>query len=461
MVGAGPTVALGWRRRTTALAVLAAVLMTLLTPGLAGASQPKVHQLRIDGVINVFSADYITGGIASAEAEGANAVLITMDTPGGIDTSMRRIIQAILGSRLPVIVYVSPSGARAASAGLFITQSADVIAMAPGTNIGSAHPVLIGGSSSTDPTQQIEDQKVLNDSVAYIQSLANLHHRNADWAADAVRNSANVTADQAVSLHVADTVSNSVDELLHQVDGRQVVKNGQTITIHTAGAAINDDTMSVPSSLLHLLADPSIALVLLLLAVLAIGVEVLHPGAVVPGVVGVLCGILALVALESLPVNYAGVALVLFSVVLFAIDVRAPTHGVLTFGGVVSLAVGSFLVLDATGPYLLPNLALAVVPAVGVGLILAFFVSRAIAARRRPVTTGTQRLVGLLGEVREDVGAEPGMVMVDGALWRATASVPITRGSMIRVTGMRGLTLDVEPVVVGGETPSEPQAAAH
>ena len=257
-----------------------------------------------------------------------------MDTPGGVDTAMRKIIQAILNTRLPVLVYVSPQGARAASAGLFITQAADVVAMAPGTNIGSAHPVLVDatGSTSSNPTPSVEDQKVLNDSVAYIQSLASLHHRNADWAADAVRNSANVPADQAVSLHVADMVSPDIPTLLRQVDGRQVDKQGKTTTLHTADAALTDDQMGLGAMLLHIIADPQVALLLMLVAVLAIGFEVIHPGAVIPGVVGALAGILALVALETLPVSWAGIALLAFAGLLFAIDVRAPSHGVLTGG---------------------------------------------------------------------------------------------------------------------------------
>ena len=415
-------------------------------PDAAAAAQPRVHQLRIEGVINVFSADYIAGGISRAESENADAVLITMDTPGGVDTAMRKIIQAILNTRLPVMVYVSPQGARGASAGLFITQAADVVAMAPGTNIGSAHPVLVDatGGVSSSPAPSIEDQKVLNDSVAYIQSLASLHHRNADWAADAVRNSANVPADQAVSLHVADMVSPDTPTLLSAVDGRRIDKGGQALTLHTAGAAISDDQLGLVASLLHIFADPQVALILLLVAVLAIGFEVIHPGAIVPGVVGGLAGILALVALETLPVSWAGIALLAFAGLLFAIDVRAPTHGVLTAGGVISLTVGSFLVLDAAGPFLPPNLALAILPPLAVGLALAFFVSRAIVARRRPVQAGPERLVGLDGEAREDLGPGGGWVLVDGALWQAQAALPIAKGSRVRVRAVKGLSLEVE-----------------
>jgi membrane-bound serine protease (ClpP class) len=242
--------------------VLAGVL--LATWGLSGstveAAQPRVAQLRIDGVINVFTADYISHGLESARSSGADMVVIGMDTPGGVDTSMRRIIQAILASPLPVAVYVGPSGARAASAGLYITQAADVVAMAPGTNIGSAHPVFIGASGTAGGSgSNVEDQKVLNDSVAYIQGLANLHHRNADWATDAVKNSVNVTAEQAISLHVADRLSSDLPGLLRDIDGQHITKHDQDLTIHSAGALVDVQDMGYAQGVLHALADPQVA----------------------------------------------------------------------------------------------------------------------------------------------------------------------------------------------------------
>ena len=429
--------------------VLVAVAVALLAMALAlpgRADAPRVTVLRIDGVINVFTADYITGGLDRARASGSNLVVIGMDTPGGIDSSMRRIIQAILASPLPVAVFVSPSGARAASAGLYISQSADILAMTPGTNIGSAHPVFIGaGGTAGGSGSNVEDQKVLNDSVAYIQGLANLHHRNADWATDAVKNSVNVTAEKAVELHVADRVSRDLPTLLREVDGQQLGKHGATITVHTAGAQVDEQQMNWTQGLLHALADPQLAYLFLLLAILAIGFEVTHPGAILPGVVGVISGLLALVSFESLPVNFAGIALVAFALVLFALDVHAPTHGVLTGGGLLSLSLGSFLILDAGAPFLEPNLWLALLPPVAVGLILAFLISRAVAARRRPRTVGVSTLLGAEGEAREDLGPDGGLVMVDGALWQAHAEVQIDRGSRVHVTAVNGLQLTVEP----------------
>ncbi|HEY8739840.1 MAG TPA: nodulation protein NfeD, partial [Candidatus Dormibacteraeota bacterium] len=395
-----------------AVLLCAAALLLLLSSG-ARAAQPKVTMLRIDGVINVFTADYIVNGLDTARSSGADLVVIGMDTPGGVDSSMRKIIRAMLASPIPVAVYVGPSGARAASAGLYISQAADIVAMAPGTNIGSAHPVFIGaGGSAGGSGSNVEDQKVLNDSVAYIQGLANLHHRNPDWATDAVKNSANVTAEKAVELHVADRLAPDLPALLRDVEGQQLSKNGTTITIHSGGALVDQQQMGYTQSLLHALADPQVAYLFFLLAILAIGFEITHPGAILPGVVGVIAGALALVAFESLPVSLAGVALVAFALVLFAVDVHSPSHGVLTGGGVLSLALGSFLILDAGAPFLEPNLWLAVLPPIAVGLILAFLISRAVIARSRPLRLGPASMVGIEGEAKEDLGPEGGLVMV-------------------------------------------------
>jgi membrane-bound serine protease (ClpP class) len=424
------------------LAVLAA-----LAGGGSLAAAPPVSELRIDGVINVFTADYIAGGITQAEHAGAAAVLVTVDTPGGIDTSMRRIIQAISNTTLPVILYVSPTGARAASAGLYISQAADVVAMAPGTNIGSAHPVLLdtgSGQSGANPQQDIEGQKVLNDSIAYIQALATQHHRNADWAADAVKNSVNIPAEKAVELHVVDLVSGSTAQLLATIDGRSIEKRGHTVTLHTAGAPVVSHQMGWGQGLLHALADPQIAYLLMLLAILAIGVEITHPGAILPGVTGAIAIVLALVAFESLPVSYAGLALVLFGIVLFAVDIKASTHGVLTTGGILAVALGGFLILDATTPYLEPSLWAILVPPLAVGGLMAFIVGKAIAVRRRRPVTGVQLLVGAEGEARADLSPAGGTVFVEGALWQAHSPVPIPRGAKVRVTGVEGLRLMVE-----------------
>ncbi|MEA2684701.1 MAG: hypothetical protein QOK05_3029 [Chloroflexota bacterium] len=441
---ARPAGGLSFRRIGSVWLCLAALMA--MSTATAGAAQPRVTVLRIDGVINVFTADYIQGALDNARADGTDLVVIGMDTPGGIDSAMRKIIQGILASPLPVAVYVGPSGARAASAGLYISQAADIIAMAPGTNIGSAHPVFLNaGTGQAQGATDVEGQKVLNDSVAYIQGLATLHHRNVDWATDAVKNSVNVPAEKAVELHVADRISPDLPSLLRDVDGQTISKHGADLTVHSAGALVDQREMGYFQGLLHALADPQIAYLFMLLSILAIGFEVTHPGAILPGVVGVIAGAMALVAFESLPVNYAGIALVAFALVLFAADVHSPSHGVLTTGGILSLALGSFLILDAGAPFLEPNLWLAILPPIVVGGILAFLVSRAVAARRRPQVTGSSTLIGAEGEAREDLGPDGGLVMVDGALWQANAAVAVARGTRVIVRSVEGLRLSVDP----------------
>src|SRR3979490_2521327 len=278
------------------ISILALATAMAATAPSASAQAPQGAQLKLEGVINVFTADYISSGLDRAVRDGDNAVVITMDTPGGLDTAMRRIIKAILACPLPVGVYAGPSGGGAASAGLYISQAADVLAMAPGTNIGSAHPVFFdssGNLTATDPNSQqaIEEAKVLNDSGAHIEGRANLHRRNASWASDAVRHSVNVTAEEAVSLHVADLLSHDLPSLLRTIDGQSMPKTGGPVTFHTAGAGVAVEEMGIVPRILHDLADPSIAFLILLIAVVAIGYEVTHPGAVIPGVVGVLLGV--------------------------------------------------------------------------------------------------------------------------------------------------------------------------
>jgi membrane-bound serine protease (ClpP class) len=280
--------------------------------------------------------------------------------------------------------------------------------------------------------------------VAYIQGLANQHHRNAEWAADAVKNSVNVPAEKAVELHVADLLSSSTAHLLTAVDGRTVEKRGHTLTLHTAGAPVVSHEMGFAQGLLHALADPQIAYLLMLLAILAIGVEITHPGAILPGVTGAIAIVLALVSFESLPVSYAGLALVFFGVVLFAVDIKASTHGVLTTGGILAVALGGFLILDATTPYLEPSLWAVLVPPLSVGGLMAFIVAKAIAVRRRRPVTGIQLLIGAEGEARADLSPAGGTVFVDGALWQAFSSAPIPRGARVRITGVDGLRLTVE-----------------
>ncbi len=409
-----------------------------LAPGAAVAAAPHVEQADLNGDINNVMSAYIQGAVNQAESDNASALLVVMNTPGGISTSMDEIVTSLLNSKVPVIVYVYPSGARAASAGLFVAQAADVLAMAPGTNIGSAHPIDATGADITGDL----GAKVLNDAVTRVRNLASMHNRNADWAEDAVRNSVNINAEQAVQLHVADLIANDIPSLLGQLDGREVPRTSGTLTIHTAGAIVSDMSMPFWQVFLNALIDPTIAALLIIVAGYGIITEMSNPGLILPGVIGGIAAVLAIVSLANLPLNIAGVLMMLLALILFVADLKAPTHGFLSVGGVFALVLGMAFLIN-TGP-----VGLGVNPfvAVGVGLVtLVFFVGfiqRIVAARRQPAFVGADSMVGTTGEVREALSPE-GLVFVKGALWQASAESPIPAGAEVRVVGRKGLHLQV------------------
>jgi membrane-bound serine protease (ClpP class) len=431
-----------WKAALRAGFVIAAA--AALLPLQAGADAPHVVRADLTGDINNIAEAYIANVVARADSEHASALLVVLNTPGGISTSMDNIVTSLLNAHEPVIVFVYPSGARAASAGLFVAQAADVLAMAPGTNIGSAHPI---NASGTDLTGDL-GTKVLNDAVTRVRSLAQMHGRNADWAEDAVRHSVNINAEDAVKLHVADLEASDVYSLLAAVDGRTVNRDSGSLTIHTAGAVVEDAPMPFWQVFLEALIDPTIAALLFLLAAYGIITELSSPGAILPGVVGGIAAVLAVVSLANLPLNIAGALMLLFAFALFIADLKANTHGILSAGGVLSLVLGLAFLVN-TGP-----IGLGVNPVVIVlaGLVsfafFAFFVQRVVAARRRPVAAGAESLVGAQGDVRESVAPE-GMVFVRGALWRATTSGdPIPAGAPVRVVSRKGLMLEVAPAQV-------------
>jgi membrane-bound serine protease (ClpP class) len=370
---------------------------------------------------------------------------------------MRHIIKKILGAPLPVVMFVSPSGARAASAGLYITEASDIAVMAPGTNIGSAHPVSLGGSnpaaspaaspsasggSSTAP--DIESQKIENDAAAYIRALATLHHRNADWAEKAVRQSINAPADDAVKLGVVDFESRDLDTLLQDLDGRQVSKGGHTYTLQTARAGIQHYDMNGFDQFLQALADPNLVYLLFLLALIGIGFWVTHPGMFLPGVIGVIAGVLAAVSMFDLPVNIAGIILILIAIVLFIIDLKAVTHGVLTTGGIVAMTLGGLLLINTSFLAEGVNIPLLIITVLVIAAIFLFILRKVIDARRRPYEAGQESMIGTVGTVREPLNPS-GMVFVNGALWKATSTgAPLDAGTRVRVVAVDGLHLSVE-----------------
>jgi len=417
----------------------AAVMALLPRPSLAAA--PQVLRADLDGDINNITAAYVASEVSRAESDGSSAFLLVLNTPGGISTSMDEIVTSLLNSKVPVIVYVYPSGARAASAGLFVAQAADVVAMAPGTNIGSAHPIDATGADLTGDL----GAKVLNDAVTRVRNLASMHGRNADWAEDAVRHSVNINADEAVRLHVADLESNDVQSLLAALDNRSVNRPSGALTIHTGGAIVTDEPMPFWLVFLGALIDPTIAALLLLLASYGIITELTSPGAILPGVVGGIAAVLAVVSLANLPVNIAGALMLIVALGLFIADVKANTHGILSAGGVVALVLGLAFLIN-TGP-----VGLGVNPVLIVlsGLIsfgfFVFFVQRIWVARHSPAAAGSETLVGASGVARQDL-APDGFVFVGGALWAArTSGEPIQSGTPVKVVGRTGLRLEVVP----------------
>ena len=413
--------------------------VALLVPLHAAAATPHVERADLVGDINNIMAAYIETAVSRAATDHADALLIVMNTPGGISTSMDDIVTSLLNSKVPVIVYVYPSGARAASAGLFVAQAADVVAMAPGTNIGSAHPI---NASGTDLTGDL-GAKVLNDAATRVRNLASIHGRNADWAEQAVRNSVNINAEEAVKLHVADLEIADPGALMNAVDGRTVLRTTGPLMLHTAGASITDFPMPFWQVFLNALIDPTVAALLFLLAAYGIITELTSPGAILPGVVGGIAAVLALVSLANLPVNIAGALMMLMALILFLADLKANTHGVLSFGGVLALVLGMAFLIN-TGP-----IGLGVNPIVIFGsaaltfAFFVFFVGKVWRARQAPLFAGSEVLVGATGQAREPLSPD-GLVFVGGALWKAVASNgPIPAGTPVRVVGRKGLQLEV------------------
>jgi membrane-bound serine protease (ClpP class) len=439
----------------------AIVSLAALLPAIpARAADPEVLLATLTGVINPITDSYISHAVDRAVNDHATALVIAMDTPGGLDTSMRDIIQKIIAARVPVVVFVSPSGARAASAGMYITESADISAMAPGTNIGSAHPVSIGGSnpapsatpaaSGTSSATDIEDQKIENDAAAYARALATLHHHNAAWAEKAVRQSINATAEEAVKQDVVDLESRDLSTLLSSLDGRMVSKGAQTYTLHTANAAVVRDDLSGFDQLLQAVADPNLVYLLFLLAIIGIAFWVTHPGLVLPGVVGVIAGLLAAMSLFNLPINIAGLILILLAFLLFIVDLKAVTHGVLTTGGIVAMTLGGLLLINTGFLAEAVNIPLLLLTVAVIAGIFLFILRKVIEARRRPYAAGEESMVGTIGTVREPLDPD-GMVFVEGALWQATSNEgPLPVGAQVRVVALHGLRLVVAPV---GEQP--------
>ncbi len=425
------------------LFILIVLLLAVSIGARAQTGSSRVDVLTVKGTINPVLTDYISRGIEQAEETGATAVIIQMDTPGGLDTAMRDIIQSIINARVPVVVYVSPAGARAASAGAYITLSAHVAVMAPNTAIGAATPVALGGEGEAQMSEEMK-HKVLNDAIAYIRDLASRHGRNAEWAEKAVRDGSSATSEEALALNVVDMVAPDLNTLLAQLDGRQVTLiDGREIILNTHGAAINYVEMKLIEDFLYTIADPNIAYLLLSLAMLGIMVEIFNPGLIFPGVVGAISLLLAFFSLGVLPVNWAGVLLIALAFGLFVGEVLTTTFGLFTAGGVISLVIGSLILFKGASPLFRIDPWLIAGVTIVIAAVFGFVVNRAIRAHRKQASTGREELIGKRAVVKVALDPE-GTIFYKGERWSAISDTGrIEPGEEVIITAMDGLILHV------------------
>jgi len=422
-------------RQTIITAALLLVLIALPT-----SARADVLELKIDDQITPATAEVITSAITRAEREGASALIITLNTPGGLDTTMREIILRMDSSRVPIIIYVAPSGGRAASAGFIILLAADVAAMSPGTATGAAHPVLADGREM-DKTMS---EKVVNDAAAFLRSHAEKRGRDPLTAESAIRESKSFTEREALDKHLIEIIARDEQDLLAQLEGRTITRvDGSQMVLRLAGEQLVTVTPTVRQRLLMALADPRIAFVLFALGALCVYFEFQHPGAVVPGVVGILSVVLALYGFHMLPINLTGLLLIAVAIGLFVLEAKVAGYGILGIGGIVAAVVGSLMLIDVPNPEMRLPLRLVLAVVIPFGVIFTVILRLAIRARRAKVTTGTSGMIGLSGKAETAV-APQGTIFVRGELWRARSQMSIAPGERVRVTGMDGLTLDVE-----------------
>ncbi|HYA22790.1 MAG TPA: nodulation protein NfeD [Terriglobales bacterium] len=417
------------------------ILLAGLLLLLSASASAEVLKIVINDTIQPITDEYIGRAIAEAERRKDQALLIEINTPGGLVDSTREIIEKITTSSVPVIIYVTPSGSRAASAGFFILESADIAAMAPGTNTGAAHPVALGEGKVDD----VMKAKMENDAAALMRSVAAKRGRNVGVAESAVRESKSFTEQEALSQKLIDYVASSQQDLFKQMQGKPVKRfDGQTVTLNLVGEPIHDYDMTLKERILAYLMDPNVAFVLLAIGALALYAEFNHPGAVVPGVVGVIFILLAVFALNLLPTRFAALILILVSFILFALEAKFATHGILTVGGIITLTLGGLLLVDAPIPQMRVHLITALAVSIPLGVITAFLMSIALRARRNKIVTGMQGLVGEIGLAQTPLSPQ-GKVFVHGELWDAIASANIPSGQTVVVRQVDGLRLRVDP----------------
>ncbi len=412
-------------------------------------SSAEVLKIAVDDTIQPVSAEYIARAIDEAARRNDQAILMVMNTPGGLVESTREIIEKITNSPVPVIIYVTPSGSRAASAGFFILESADIAAMSPGTNTGAAHPVILGGGNMDD----VMKQKMENDAAALMRSVAARRGRNVEVAESTVRQSKSFTEQEALSQHLIDYVAKNEDDLFRQMEGKRFKRfNGEEVTLDLSGQPVVPFGMTVKEQILNYLMDPNVAFILLAIGALALYAEFNHPGAVVPGTVGVVFILVAAFALNLLPTRFAALVLIIGAFALFAAEAKFASHGVLTVGGIVLLTLGGFLLVDAPIPQMRVHLITALAVSIPFGVITAFLMSIALKARRNKLVSGSQGLIGEMG-VAQTALSPRGKIFVHGEIWDAVSSCDISPGQAVVVSRVDGLLLQVEPLAVAKPSP--------
>jgi membrane-bound serine protease (ClpP class) len=400
--------------------------------------RPVVYLLDVDGTINPALADYIIKGIDKAQENNAACVIIRMDTPGGVVTTTKTIIKDMMNAKLPVVVYVAPSGSSATSAGALITMGADVAAMAPGTNIGAAHPVG-GGGEQINP---VMSEKVVNDLTAYMRGIVAKKGRNAKWAEQAIRESVSITDKEALDNHVIDLIADSVPDLLQKLDGRKIEKSGGTLTFKTKGARVERVVPGLRFKILDVIANPNIAYILMMIGGLGIMIELYNPGLIFPGVAGGICLLLSFFALQVLPVNYVGILLIILSVILFILELKIMSHGLLAVGGVISLTLGSVMLFETEESAMRVSWTIIVPMVATVSAFFIFALGLVVRAWRRKPRTGEQGIVGEVGVTLTDLD-DKGKVAVHGEYWNARADNFIPKGEKVRVIRVEHLALVV------------------
>lgn len=442
-------------------ALFVALLFTII-PSVSQAetsSSPQVQLLTINGPIGPATATYIERGISKANAEQATLIMIQIDTPGGLDLAMRDIIKSILNSNVPIASYVAPKGARAASAGTYILYASPIAAMAPGTNMGAATPVSLGGVPGTSPdkanpsdaknkpanTSSDMSKKIKKDAAAYIHSLAELHGRNTAWAQKAVFEADSIPASKALAMNVIDLIAEDIPDLLQQVDGRSVKVQGQNVVLNTKNSTVTTVAPDWRIKFLNVITNPSVAYILLLIGMYGLFFEFAHPGFVVPGVVGAICMLIALYALQLLPISYVGLGLIFLGVIFMVSEAFIPSFGALGIGGLIAFALGSVMLIDTQIPgYGIPwTLILAVL--IANALFFFVLIAMAIKARKRPIVSGREAIIGRSAIANENF-EKTGWVKLDGENWRSESDAPIKQGQKVEIYRQDSLTLFVKPV---------------